>query len=45
MVIVHWFRSIVHGGRLVLVGIVAIRTVSNRDVAPEPPRDGFMGVS
>ena len=28
-----------HGGRLVLVPVVAIRTVSNMDVAPEPPMD------
>ena len=41
----QWFQIDVHGGRLVLVPVVAIRTVSNRDVAPEPPRDGFMGVS
>ena len=41
----QWFQKYMHGGRQVLVVVVTIRTVSNRDVAPEPPMDGFTGVS
>jgi hypothetical protein len=43
--LVLWILTDKHGVRLKLGRVVTIRTVSDRDVAPEPPMDGFMGVS